>query len=61
MIEVNKEIGKMLRQKAPGLCVKTSHNRHYYAVETERIMRLIRESEADKVVYTYPAKEKKGE
>lgn len=56
MIEVNKEIGKMLRQKAPGLCVKTSHNRHYYAVETERIMRLIRESEADKVVYTYPEK-----
>lgn len=57
MIEVNKEIGKMLRKKAPTLCVKTSHGRHYYATETPRVFRLIEEFETSKVSTVYPKQE----
>lgn len=54
MIEVNKEIGKYLKQMAPHLCVKTSHNRHYYATECAQVTRLIEKMETEKVVSTYP-------
>lgn len=62
MIEVNKAVGKILKQKVPHLCVKTCHGRHYYATESERVMRLIREFETGQVVSVYPdMKDKKGE
>ena len=54
MIEVNKEIGKYLKQMSPHLCVKTSHNRHYYATECAQVTRLIEKMETEKVVSTYP-------
>lgn len=57
MIEVNKEIGKMLRKKAPKLCVKTSHGRHYYATETPRVFHLIEEFETSEVSTVYPKQE----
>lgn len=57
MIEVSKTIGKMLKQKVPHLCVKTSHGRHYYAAETYQVQKLIQKFNDSEVVSTYPEKE----
>lgn len=57
MIEVSKEIGKMLKQRVPNLCVKTSHGRHYYAAETYQVQKLIQKFSNSEIVSVYPEQE----
>lgn len=54
MIKVSKEVGKYLKQIAPELCVKTSHNRHYFATECDQVWTAINQIRNEKVVLTYP-------
>lgn len=61
MIEVSKTIGKMLKQKVPNLCVKTSHGRHYYAAETYQVQKLIQSFNDSEVVSVYPNRDERDD